>query len=226
MKSAIHLITGILMCSLWAVTTDAQCQFSYSPNYGVYTSESTDGTNLYASVLTDGNSSMSVVGGCPDGVRNAMIQAINSASHTPNSYNVLGGVGGWNSGSSGCVSCYISYQNNQSIASATPGTEYEFDWSGQVSCSAGGTIFASSGSGFISLHRTVYKYASIANNVCTYTVFCPNSTHVCGPDAVTVEAPCAETYFITSWFKFRKGVNSTCFPGPTGILSNQSAECK
>jgi len=70
-----------------------------------------------------------------------MQNQINSATHTPSAYNVIGGTGGWGTGSSGCVNCYLSYQNNQSIA-ATPGVTYSGYETGQIICSIGGAIFA------------------------------------------------------------------------------------
>ena len=70
-----------------------------------------------------------------------MQNQINSTTHTPSAYNVIGGTGGWGTGSSGCVNCYLSYQNNQSIA-ATPGVTYSGYETGQIICSIGGAIFA------------------------------------------------------------------------------------
>lgn len=97
-----------------------------TPHYDVYTAYSYDGTSIYTSVLTDGYTS-----GCciPPTI-----------THTPSSYNTIGGVGGWGYGNPDCWTCYISYENDQSIV-AIQGTSYEFDSEGQVECSQAGLFF-------------------------------------------------------------------------------------
>jgi hypothetical protein len=226
MKYTKFLVIGFALCVFFARSADAQCYFVYSANYGVYNSESTDGTNIFTSVLTDGSASMTIGGGnCGPGYQ-IMQNQINSASHTPRAYNVVAGIGGWGTGTSNCVNCYLSYQNDQNFTAAADGTEYEFDWTGDVLCTVGGEIFSSGGgNGFLSIHRTTYKYVSVANDICTYSVFCPTSPHICGLDTVTVQAPCTQTYFLTSWLKVRVGIYSTCFPGLTNILSNTPLAC-
>ena len=140
-KYASLVVMGFVFCVLFSGTASAQCYFVYSANYAVYTSFSTDGNRIFTSVLTDGSASMTIAGQyCGPGYQ-IMQNQINSATHTPSSYNVIGGTGGWGTGSSGCVNCYLSYQNNQSIA-ATPGVTYSGQETGQINCSVGGAIFA------------------------------------------------------------------------------------
>jgi hypothetical protein len=134
-------VMGFLFCVLFSDTASAQCYFVYSSNYAVYTSDSTDGNQIFISVLTDGSASMTIGGSyCGPGYQ-IMQDQINSATHTPSSYNVIGGTGGWGTGSPSCVNCYLSYQNDQSIA-ATPGVTYSGQETGQIYCSVGGAIFA------------------------------------------------------------------------------------
>src|SRR5260370_1228572 len=140
-KYASLVVMGFVFCVLFSGTASAQCYFVYSANYAVYTSFSTDGNRIFTSVLTDGSASMTIAGQyCGPGYQ-IMQNQINSATHTPSSYNVIGGTGGWGTGSSGCVNCYLSYQNNQSIA-ATPGVTYSGQETGQIICSIGGVIFS------------------------------------------------------------------------------------
>jgi hypothetical protein len=216
------LIVIVLMCCSGA---HAQCSYWYSLNYVTYANESTDGTYIYTSVLTDGNANMGINNsGCPDQVVNQMQQAMNSATHQAGSYNSLGGSGGWGWGDTACVSCYLSYENDNSI-DGSDGSEYEFGSNGQVYCSVGGSIFnGGSGDAFLSIHRTTYRYSS-RSDVCYYNVFCPTSPHICGPDVVTVQPPCSQNYFITVWLKVRVGLYSSCFPGPSGVLSDSPLSC-
>jgi hypothetical protein len=91
---------------------------------------------------------------------------------------------------------------------------------------SGGYVTVGSANAYISLHRTTYKYSFIdSNNICVYNVYCITSPHICGADTTTVEGPCPYTYFITYWIKLRIGQYSTCFPGPTGVLSNTWLAC-
>ncbi len=171
-KYARLVVMGFVFCVLFSGTASAQCYFVYSANYAVYTSESYDGNNLFTSVLTDGSASMTIGGGnCGPGYQ-IMQNQINSATHTPSAYNVIGGTGGWGTGSSGCVNCYLSYQNNQSIA-ATPGTDYQFQEGGQVYCSVGGTIFSLP----ITVHTysirlSAYIFNGLSNGRCTWVPTC------------------------------------------------------
>lgn len=130
----IPVALGLLLAVLFSGDVHAQdytvCLHpNFTINYSDYANVSTDGTYLYTSVVTDGSASM---GYYPAFCGTPM--------HTPKAYNKIGGVGGWGAGPAGCATCYLSYQNNQSIA-ATQGTNYEFDWTGEVDCSIGGAFF-------------------------------------------------------------------------------------
>jgi hypothetical protein len=134
---------------------------NFTLNYEDYANVSTDGTYLYTSVITDGSASM---GYYPAYCGTPM--------HTPKAYNMIGGVGGWGGGPAGCATCYISYQNNQSIA-ATQGTDYEFDWTGEVDCSMGGIIFNPP----ITVHTysirlSAYIFAGLSGGRCAWVPSC------------------------------------------------------
>jgi hypothetical protein len=202
----------VALATLLCIAGQAHAQMN--THYDVYATESTDGTKIYTSVLTEGYSD-----GNGPGI---------PATHTPSSYNVVGGVGGWGYGARKCWDCYIGYQNDQSI-DAQPTLEYEFDSSGGVNCSAisDAIFFKDLGPTFLSIHRTTYRYVSInpATNVCTYEVYCITTPHICGADTTTVQGPCPYAYFITVWLQVRVGMISTCFPGPAGVLSNTWLSC-
>jgi hypothetical protein len=210
---SIAVIALLIPVQTWA----QGCAGVMTPRYSSYTSNSVDNNNyIYATIGVDGYTS----------IGNTEYCNITGTTHRPEIYNMLNTTGGYYFGSSVSPASYISFSNTQDII-GQPGVEYPLnDWAAII-CSAVGTIYNSGGGGdgFISLHRTTYKYGSILNNVCTFNVYCINTTHICGPDSVTVQGPCPYTYFITSWFKFRVGSYSTCFPGPTGVLSNTWLSC-
>lgn len=100
-----------------------------NPNYGTYTSYTTDGTYIYTSVTVDGNTQ----GTCPT-FPAYLANECHSTTHTPEVYNMIGTVGGWENGGPTYWTNYLSMTNNQQIA-ATPGTEYAFSATGKVNCS-------------------------------------------------------------------------------------------
>jgi hypothetical protein len=92
------------------------------PHYGTYATESSDGTYIYTSVLTDGYMSGTPGIGCN----------LNGALHTPGAYNQIGTTGGWQNGTPGCMTCGVNVQNNQQIV-GVPGI-IDFTGEGQVIC--------------------------------------------------------------------------------------------
>lgn len=127
----------------WSGPALAQNCITYQPDYAVYASESTDGTNIYTSVVLDGSGTMTVNQAYCGGL------TFPNAVHTPMALNILtppagGGtaVGGMSSGTPECPDCYLSTTNNQQIA-ATPDTDYTFTYGGEVICSVGERFGAS-----------------------------------------------------------------------------------
>lgn len=121
------------------------CRVDYTFNYATYTSESTDGTYIYTSVLTDGSGSGSPSLGCN----------YPNARHTASSYNLLGSTGGWVNGNPGYMTSYLSTENDQQII-GVPGVEYTWDWDGEVICTVFGTLYGSGFSGTIGISEATW----------------------------------------------------------------------
>ncbi|MBV8675246.1 MAG: hypothetical protein JOZ33_17615 [Acidobacteriaceae bacterium] len=81
------------------------CRADYTFSYATYVTGSTDGTNIYTTVLTDGSGSGSPGPGCN----------YPNARHTASSYNLLGSTGGWVYGNPGYMTGYLSAENDQQI---------------------------------------------------------------------------------------------------------------
>lgn len=113
-----------------------------TPQYSTYDSESTDGSNIYTSVLVDGTAS----GQCPIGCSCTGVQ------HHASVNNVIGSVGGTQNGPYVPWNGYVSFENDQSIAAAA-GQQFQFSGSGEVICSAVGVLY---------LANLASKYLSIA----------------------------------------------------------------
>jgi len=229
MKTTSLILLALLLCVLLPGAAHGQCQIQTFTNYAVSFSAVPDsaGTDMIASVVVDGSAGMQMQPGCPDSIVTQFNNNKQYITHFPSVLNQIGSLGGWPAGPSFCAECYSSYQTNLDSGPVNPGQEFPVSYGGQIVCSVAGLVYSTSGTGFISLHRTTYKYKSILNGVCTYTVYCINSQHICGLDAVTVQGPCPYDYFITSWIKFRVGIHSVCFPtfGPSGRLSNTWLAC-
>jgi hypothetical protein len=106
------------------------CRLDFTPNYSIYETESTDGTNIYTSVLVEGSTTGSGSAGCNP----------NNVTHTPKAYNLLGTTGGWLSGTPGHMNSYSSVQNNQDVA-GVPGI-IDLNASGEIVCSEFGTFWS------------------------------------------------------------------------------------
>jgi hypothetical protein len=232
MRATITFLLALLLCVLLPGAAHGQCQIQTYTSYAVSFSAAPDsaGSDMLTSVVVDGSAGMQMIatGNCPDSIITQFNNNVQNISHFPSVLNQIGSAGGWSQGPSFCAVCYSSYQTNLDSGPVSLGQELPVSYGGEVVCSVAGLIFSTSGNGFISLHRTTYKYASIdPNGVCTYNVYCITSQHICGPDVVTVQGPCPLTYFITSWIKFRVGMHSICFPvfGPSGRLSETWLAC-
>jgi len=162
----------ILMCV--ARSGHAQgCRTIYYANYSLYTTESSDGTNMYTTVLTDGSTTGGPPGpGCPMG----------PATHTASSTNTIGSVGGTMNGTHQCVGCYLSVQNNQQIA-AVDGVNYSFYGAGAVICSVVGSWWGGGPIQLFMYHANAnYAYSNSPASPCVFNLSCPNgnSKATCG----------------------------------------------
>jgi RHS repeat-associated protein len=57
---------------------------------------------------------------------------------------------------------------------------------------------------------TTYKFASVLRGVCTYRIFCGNTSHSCGVDTVTMKAPCPHEFLVFDFLVVRTGIHSHC----------------
>jgi len=200
-------------------------------HYSAYHSESSDGTNFYTSVLTDGYADCTPTPSCPCG----------TAQHTPYSYNKLGSVGGWAHGNSSCASCYLSYQNNQTFP-ASPNTIVTFVGEGEVVCSLAGTFFTLSFPSIqIELAYTKGKFTGTTTELgpdgtvsCSVQNWCTAATTPpkCGlasvvqhPLVAGEEATCWQ-YYNTTWVWEKIGSSSPwcipLIPGQNAVGTNDS----
>jgi hypothetical protein len=106
------------------------CALNMEPHYNTYATVSADSGHIYTSVLTSGYANFIPSAACSG----------QGATHKPYAYNKLGAAGGWGSGTGGCINCYLSYTNNQAIATA-PNTIYLFSFQGEIVCSLAGTFW-------------------------------------------------------------------------------------
>lgn len=119
----------------------AQC-ITFSPDYAVYASASTNGVNIYTSVTIDGSGSMYINTNLPGCSSLLNVHAI----HTPFAVNVIAAsdgstyVGGGLNGAGECPDCYLSVTNNQSIT-PVDGMTYNFSAATEVYCNVGGAVF-------------------------------------------------------------------------------------
>jgi hypothetical protein len=174
------LFLCLLVCA--ARISHAQgCRTIYFANYSTYATESSDGTNIFTTVLTDGSTTGGPPGpGCPMG----------PAFHYATSTNTINSVGGTMNGAHQCVGCYLSVQNNQQVP-AQEGIDYNFYGAGTVICSVAGTWWGGGADPMgVGLHRTSYQSDGSPTN-CTLTPTCPaGQTPVCGAQSFSTGSAC------------------------------------
>jgi hypothetical protein len=125
---------ALALCFLVGPSAMAQgCRLDMTPHYSGYATESTDSSNVYTSVVSDGYANFEPSAGCSG-------QGI---THQPRAYNVIGGTGGWGSGTAECISCYLSYQNNQQVSYFEAGDDDypTWVWETEIYCSVVGDFF-------------------------------------------------------------------------------------
>jgi hypothetical protein len=206
MKTVVVRFLCVLMCILgFARISHAQgCRVDYTAHYDMYVTETTDGTNIYTTVLTDGSTSGDPSAGCNE----------SSAKHTASSYNLLGSTGGWLSQTPGCMTCYLTIQNDQQMA-GTPGVDYNFQAWAQVECSVFGVFFSNGLSGVITVgisdtfgKNTLGSQTIAGVTFCNYSVNCTvGTTPTCGDPSYSQQLqkilPKPQTscpyYVITGW---------------------------
>lgn len=228
MKSSIPgLAVCLFLIAASQMRLSAQSRISFSDDYASYNDYSTDDTNIYTSVVVDGQGEMTINGGDGCGSIN-----YGSIVHWPQAVNIISipgnttYVGGTLSGSQVCPDCYLSVTNNQSVA-ATPGVGYNFESVGMVVCSLAGEIFvASFPTVGLRIAVTTYKYQSAANGICTYNQFCGATTASCGADNLTKAAPCTAPYYIADFLVVRVGISSTCVSIGAAAASTTPATCQ
>jgi|SRR5215472_7526987 len=219
-------VLGIGLLAVSQTRVLAQSCFTFTDDYGTYTSISYDGTNIYTSVTVDGSGSMNITGGqgC-SGIN------YSSAQHIPQAVNIIaapGGspyVGGEQAGTGECPDCYVSTTNNQSIAASSSG-DYQFTWDGSVDCTFAGAIYGTGGFNLIGIHHATYEFASFLNgSECSYNQNCPNgnSAAVCGVG--TVYAHTAQDCTFSYMIDRRITIDGTCFPVGSAYMSNSPVNC-
>jgi len=178
MRLEVRLLTFMFSVFVVAASALGQSCITYQPDFSVYTDETTDGTNIYTSVLIDGSGTMTYNASLPGcaGID------IGIAAHTPSVTNFIsqdgGGptFGGTTFGTSECPDCYVSFSNDQQFV-ANPGVEYNFEDGGEVICNVGGTVFGTGGFVGVSIAVTTYKLLTVnANGTATFTQACPGNT--------------------------------------------------
>ena len=155
--------------------------FTFTDDYATSVDETTDGTNIYTSVVVDGNGDMNILNGngC-SGIN------YSNAVHTPAALNVItvsgssSYVGGMLTGTGECPTCYLSVTNAQSIA-ITPSAQYTLEWGGAVECNFGGTIYGTNGDTLIRIATTYWGPPVLSDNgQCTYgSIQCSSGAPTC-----------------------------------------------
>ena len=155
----------------------------FFPDYTTYTTETSDGTNIYTTVLTDGSTTGGPADpGCPMG---------STATHTASVTNTIGTVGGTMTGPHQCVGCYLSVQNNQQL-SAADDVGFDSYGAGTIICSVVGTWCGSSPVQLFMYHATAnYAYSNWDDGECIYNLSCPNGNDKasCGVQVPQVHWP-------------------------------------
>ena len=172
-------LTAILLLS--AMTAYGQM----TPEYSSYTSWTTDGVNIYQTVVVDGQTVGSCYYnypcncdqyGCHSQCTGSYANCV-GATHTPKINNVLDGIGGWSTGPSQDPFSYMSYQTTVS-APVAEGQLMPSQTEGEVICSGIGVLLAVLGNDYTG------QSPSCGGNSAIVNVFLPSQTAKC--DASTI----------------------------------------
>lgn len=187
------------------------------PGYSTYAGFSTDGSNIYTSVVLDGSTG----GYCPYGSG-----ACSGFEHAPATYNLLGSTGGWTSNCPSILwNSYTTCQNNQFIP-VTDGTEYTFQSQGQVQCGCVGIIYNSGLlTNYVTEWITTLKTTNdLGGGVCVTQPSCfVGVTPLCWDSQVHSSSPCAAGFY-SAGIAYRLSTSDPwqCFPysfaHPTTVL--------
>jgi hypothetical protein len=178
----------LLFCFGAAQKTLAQgCGNWMTPEYSTYTNYSSDGTYIYTAVGVSGTTT----GNCPFGCD----FECNSATHTPHAYNVVGGVGGWQTGSPVVWDYELAQENDQKLQAAV-GQQYNFTAETEVVCSVAGVLYVVSEYDFLLIWQTTAKLQSdLGHGTCVTTDDClGGATPLCGVGDVYDGTPCKSAF--------------------------------
>jgi hypothetical protein len=133
---------AVLFCT---TSAQAQCNIYYSLGYTVSYAANYDNINkiAYTSVKSTGSASMAinVQGTCPDSMRTALQNAINTATHQLQVYATLDTAGSKTTPSSTlCASCYLTTESDLEIYNPVIGQSYNWTYGSNVLCSVGGLM--------------------------------------------------------------------------------------
>lgn len=222
------LFFSLLLCTLLPGIAHSQCNVVTTTNYATaytFTTNST-GSDVIQTVVVDGSATMNMQTGCPDSIVSQFNANKQYITHFPYIVNTVNGVGGRAQGPTFCAECYSSYQTSVDSGPLQPGVEVPTQSGGEIDCSMAGVIFLASGDNpYVSIHKTTYSFSSVSGGICYYTVFCPTSPHICGPDEIAGAAPCPSPFKIAYYLKLRIGVYSTCFNVGLGYDSAIPESC-
>jgi hypothetical protein len=211
----------ILMCVARSVHAQG-CRTIYFANYSTYTTESSDGTNMYTTVLTDGSTTGGPPGpGCPMG----------PAFHYATSTNAINSVGGTMNGAHQCVGCYLSVQNNQQVAAAD-GVGHNVYGVGTVICSVVGTWWGSAPVQLFMHHANAnYQYSGLVNNntECNFNLACPNGNGAatCGVQVPWIHWPLVPLNGVCTTYLHDKRfvVGGRCIPIGDSVPATTPINC-
>lgn len=170
----------------------AQSCYKFTNNVSVYAEASSDGTNIYASVVLGGTYLMSGSGTCP---------IPPAGTHWPQvSGQLISGSGAQVSSTSGgervCTSCYISGTNEQELPIDSDDS-WTFYWQGEAMCSSAGLLVTVGGNSLIGLAWGNYIFNGMEGTQCDYMLYCPNgnTASTCGKQVpeILVDGPPANT---------------------------------
>lgn len=173
----------LVVILLWlAALGKAQAQencISFTPNFSTYTSESTDGTNIYGSTTLDGSGTMEI---------NYQYEWCESVVippnivHSPEVNMQIGSTTSYNQGPGVCPDCYMSSDDDIEFDDADAGVIYDLDWWADALCSMAGNFYAANGYVGVAIAVTTYKISTVnPNGSGNYVQACPGTSKAsCG----------------------------------------------